>query len=72
MLKETDNLLKNIYTCSYLDNMVWGVWALLILEPAEITKEGIFNFDYAETRVKMSQKSGFSPEMRVPPLGNQR
>jgi len=39
-----------------LNNFFWGVWALALLTPDIYTEEGIFNYDFAHSRVDMQHK----------------
>ena len=45
--------IEDIWKCALLNNLFWGVWALQLLTPPEYTKEGIFNYDFAESRVAL-------------------
>lgn len=51
---ELDNLIKEVYDCTILNNLFWGVWALSLLTPDIYTKQGIFNYDFALSRVEMN------------------
>lgn len=51
--QELEELMAEVYACCQLNNMFWGVWALSLLAPEEYAKEGIFNYDFARSRVEM-------------------
>ena len=54
--KELSQLIKEIYQCAKLNNFFWGVWCLQLLKPDEYAKDGIFNYDFAKSRVEMYKK----------------
>jgi thiamine kinase-like enzyme len=36
-----------------VNNAYWGIWALMMLKKEDWDKEGVFNYDFADARVKM-------------------
>ena len=47
--KLTEEVHKNIL----LNNWCWGIWALKMLKPADVTSETVFNYDFADLRVQL-------------------
>jgi hypothetical protein len=36
-----------------LNNFFWGIWALKMLSPTDVTNENVFNYEFANCRVQM-------------------
>lgn len=34
-----------------VNNFYWGIWALTILNPDDVTNEQVFNYEYANIRI---------------------
>ena len=51
-----DEFMGQVWNCCILNNLFWGVWALSLLKPEDCTEPGIFNYDFAMSRVEMNQK----------------
>jgi thiamine kinase-like enzyme len=47
------DFLQDIWNCALLNNLFWGCWSLQLLSPEEFTKEGIFNYDFAQSRIAL-------------------
>jgi len=47
---------EDVRACMILNNLMWGVWAILMIKEGEYEKEGLFNYDFLEARVEMLQK----------------
>jgi hypothetical protein len=35
------------------NNFYWGIWALTILNPNDVTNETVFNYEYANIRTRL-------------------
>ena len=51
-----DLFMSQVWNCCILNNLFWGVWALSLLKPEDCTEAGIFNYDFAKSRVEMNEK----------------
>ena len=50
-------ILKEVEDCLRVNNMYWGVWALMMLADEDIEKGDVFNYDFAQCRVDMHARS---------------
>ena len=51
--KELPKLTEEVRRCLLLNNYFWAVWALRMLKKDKLEDDKVFNFDFAEARIKM-------------------
>ena len=48
--KEKNGFMQGLNKCLALNNWMWGVWALHLLEKDQVTNDNIFNWTFAKER----------------------
>lgn len=52
-----DEFTTQVWNCALLNNLFWGVWSISLLKPESYAEEGIFNYDFAMSRIAMYEKN---------------
>lgn len=57
----TEQHLKNFFRCALLNNLYWGIWAVLLIKEKDINND-VFNFGYVSTRMDLYEYTVNHPE----------